>query len=518
MGREIGRTLVRCCERTCASSPLAPRAPTMRAMSSSSRRAGRPSRGTGAQRADSHRWDLGSRAPLLPGDASLARRFLVANLVILLVAGLAVGLWVGDQLERGIIDADGRRHRRCTSSRSSSRRSRRWPRQGAELTPEEIAVLDEHLATSPLADRSGRCGSGRPTGVIVVQPGREPHRRAASRSKATSRRRWAATIVADMDDLSGAENAWERARWSRLLEMYMPVRERGSDRIIARRRVLPAAAGDRPASRRCAADVLGGREHRASIASAALLFGIVRQGSDTIVRQEAALTRQVGELPRSLDQNAQLQRAGADRGRANDDPQRAQAAPHQRATCTTARARCSRSRCCASTGCADRAAGRRAPSTDELPGRDGAARRDVRHALDRGRPPAARARASLDCRAGPARAVSDHERRSGTNVELAMDEAVLIDALAPVEDRSLPRAPGVALQRDTPRGRCRHPRPARRGRDDGERLSLEVADGGPGFDPAELETSQGLGLAGIRERAELLGGAVRRGVAPGSGT
>ncbi len=35
---------------------------------------------------------------------SLAQRFLLANLAILLVAGLAVGIWIGDQLERSIVD------------------------------------------------------------------------------------------------------------------------------------------------------------------------------------------------------------------------------------------------------------------------------------------------------------------------------------------------------------------------------------------------------------------------------
>src|SRR3954453_11025306 len=35
---------------------------------------------------------------------SLARRFLLANLVILLVAGLAIGVWVGNQRELAIID------------------------------------------------------------------------------------------------------------------------------------------------------------------------------------------------------------------------------------------------------------------------------------------------------------------------------------------------------------------------------------------------------------------------------
>jgi signal transduction histidine kinase len=35
------------------------------------------------------------------------------------------------------------------------------------------------------------------------------------------------------------------------------------------------------------------------------------------------------------------------------------------------------------------------------------------------------------------------------------------------------------------------------------RLFVEVSDGGPGFDPARVE---GLGLAGLRERVESIGG------------
>ena len=35
---------------------------------------------------------------------SLAQRFLLANLAILLVAGLAVGIWIGNELERSIVD------------------------------------------------------------------------------------------------------------------------------------------------------------------------------------------------------------------------------------------------------------------------------------------------------------------------------------------------------------------------------------------------------------------------------
>jgi two-component system sensor histidine kinase DegS len=37
-------------------------------------------------------------------------------------------------------------------------------------------------------------------------------------------------------------------------------------------------------------------------------------------------------------------------------------------------------------------------------------------------------------------------------------------------------------------------------------LRLEVSDHGPGFDPSGVDRSGRLGLAGMRERAELLGG------------
>src|SRR6187399_595310 len=44
------------------------------------------------------------RALGLTGDESLARRFLIASLLVLLVGGVAIGLVVGNQLQRGIID------------------------------------------------------------------------------------------------------------------------------------------------------------------------------------------------------------------------------------------------------------------------------------------------------------------------------------------------------------------------------------------------------------------------------
>ena len=49
-------------------------------------------------------------------------------------------------------------------------------------------------------------------------------------------------------------------------------------------------------------------------------------------------------------------------------------------------------------------------------------------------------------------------------------------------------------------------------------LRLEVADDGPGFDADRLAGSSGLGLPGIREQAELLGGGFEARSTPGQGT
>ncbi len=107
----------------------------------------------------------------------------------------------------------------------------------------------------------------------------------------------------------------ERRYWSRLLELYLPVRRSGSDEIIAVVEFyqLPDAI-DREVGQ---AQLVSWALVAGAIGlSFLLLFGIVKQGSDTIGRQESALQRQVGELSELLAQNTELNdrvRAAAER-------------------------------------------------------------------------------------------------------------------------------------------------------------------------------------------------------------
>ncbi|MBI2316684.1 MAG: hypothetical protein HYU75_06630 [Betaproteobacteria bacterium] len=52
----------------------------------------------------------------------------------------------------------------------------------------------------------------------------------------------------------------------------------------------------------------------------------------------------------------------------------------------------------------------------------------------------------------------------------------------------------------------------------GNQLSVEIADDGKGFDPRALKTGGHLGLVGMRERVEALGGSFAVSSAPNRGT
>ncbi len=86
-------------------------------------------------------------------------------------------------------------------------------------------------------------------------------------------------------------------------------------------------------------------------------------------------------------------------------------------------------------------------------------------------------------------------------------------------DGGLPRRPGGADERAPACRRHERPDPDGPG---GGRLSIEIEDDGKGFEPEAVATPEssgrGLGLLGIRERVELLGGSVTIDSTPGEGT
>jgi signal transduction histidine kinase len=116
---------------------------------------------------------------------------------------------------------------------------------------------------------------------------------------------WRGEVAAQISDLGAAENALERARDTQLLEIYSPVRLRGTNRIIAVAEFYQRV-GDLQreivAAEQRSWLVVGGT----TLLMYLLLAGFIRRASDTIARQELALRDQVTRLTDLLAQNAEL--------------------------------------------------------------------------------------------------------------------------------------------------------------------------------------------------------------------
>jgi len=457
-----------------------------------------------------------SRAQRWLDRLSLAQRFLLANLAILLVAGLAVGIWIGNELERSIVD-------RTASVTALYVESIIEPSvaslaEGGELTPEEIETLDGHLASSALSERVRSLRLWSRDGEVIYSPyakliGKrfpvEGHLAEA----------WAGEVVTEMDDLSGEENEWERQYWDRLLEMYIPVRERGTENIIAVAEFYlpPKGIDEQVAQARLTA---WGLVTLAIVLAGLLLWRVVKRGSDTIQRQEVTLSRQVDELTDLLHENAELNErvhSAAERTTTlNERSMRRVSSdlhdgPGQ--MLSLAMLRLDRLQ--------QRADSEDPPSAEEISEVEGMleeAMADMRTIAAGLRLPELRSMSALEV---ATRTTEDHVRRTDTHVEL---DAHDLPADTPLPVRiALFRALQESLSNATRHGAAERvdvelsgqPGEGRTGRDG---LRLIVRDAGSGFDPSALESSQGLGLAGIREQAEVLGGSFVIASSPGDGT
>jgi nitrate/nitrite-specific signal transduction histidine kinase len=105
------------------------------------------------------------------------------------------------------------------------------------------------------------------------------------------------------------------------------------------------------------------------------------------------------------------------------------------------------------------------------------------------------------------------ERRAGVSTRLLVDETI---ELSPDEERDLYRIAQEALNNALKHSAASAVNVTLRR--EGDWIELEVADDGVGFDVDRVWKSPGLGLTGMQERAEELGGSLILESAPGEGT
>jgi signal transduction histidine kinase len=312
-------------------------------------------------------------------------------------------------------------------------------------------------------------------------------------------------VVADLSTLDEPEQAPLRSRWNQLLEVYTPVHQESGDG-----RTIAAVEFYQPpddlvrqinSSRLQIWMATGG----ATLLVYLFLAGMVQRGSATIARQQAALGQQVVELEElhgrlresagrttTLNEKA-LRRIGAD---LHAGPGQGLALALLRMEVFDHAVDC---------GCL------RAEDLATVRGAVTEAMADLRTISSGLRLPQLEA---LPLAEVVRRAVSNHERRTG--------HAVRVEVGAVPED--VPLSVRILLFRTLEEVLANASRHAGGSGlavlawPEADGVALVVADDGPGFAPEEACGEAHVGLAYLREQAELLGGRLTIDSAPGHGT
>lgn len=235
------------------------------------------------------------------GQLNLSQRFMLASLVILLTAMLGLGEWVGKQIELGVV------HR---TAATTALFVDSFIAPNLQELATDNTLLTEHVTTLNLLqetqmgqeivafkvwDDEGRVlYSTEPSTIGQVFPMEEGLVQA-----------WRGEVVSQISSLQKAENFLERAKQSQLLEIYSPVRLGGTNQIIAVAEFYQKVDDlnrEINAAQQRSWMVVG----TATLVIYLLLAGFVRQASDTIERQKFALSQHVDQLTELLNQNEGL--------------------------------------------------------------------------------------------------------------------------------------------------------------------------------------------------------------------
>jgi signal transduction histidine kinase len=242
---------------------------------------------------------------------SLIRRFTIVSFMIMISGMAGIGWWVGEQIKIGVIEESAVTAALYMDSFISP--NLQELSHLTTLSPERIAILNGLLRETDLGQRIVAFKVWDEQGHVLYSKGPSLFSDVFPNS-ADQARVWRGEVVAKIDN-SFAERRLEEQKFnSRLLQIYSPVRRSGTNQVIAvaefYQKVNTLEADITTAQRRSWL-VVG----TIMTALYLLLVGFVRWADNTIGRQKAELTRQVAKLTELLAQNDELhqrvQRAAA---------------------------------------------------------------------------------------------------------------------------------------------------------------------------------------------------------------
>lgn len=436
---------------------------------------------------------------------SFSRQFHLGALVWLVVAMVASGLWLSRQIEQSSLNRAAAIAAVYVESILVAQLHNRT--HLAEFDAQTHAELDRVFLRGPLQRKVVRFKLWNAAGTIVYS---SDHAQVGRSFPVDDMLAEALTgnLQSRVSDLSDDDNQPEREHWSRLLEVYVPLRASPSGAVIGVAEFYHSMEN------------LGRDIHQAqrrswilvSVTTIALylaLLGFVRRANNTIVDQRQDLREQLQQLRASLAENRsmrlQLREAGEQTTTLNEKALHRLAADlHDGPAQDLSFALLRFDDLVAVCGCG--------PS-----GELDSMREALRRALEELRGIASGIGipgiGNLSLAETLRRAVLDFEHRTATAVEAEIDNTLDVASIATkiTAYRVLQESLNNAWQHapgNPPQVRVRAV---------GSEVSIEVFNAGAGFDPAQVDASGRLGIAFMRERVRLLGGSFELESAPGQG-
>ncbi len=434
---------------------------------------------------------------------TLARQFLLVSLLILLTGMVVIGLWVGRQIETGVINRTAGVTALYVDSFIAPHLQSLT--NGGRLDTEHLKALTSLLSDTPLGQRIVAFKIWSQDGRVIysINPSLIGRKFPVGAHLAGA---FAGEVRAKISTLDEPENEYERQRWSRLIEIYAPIRAVHVGSVVAVAEFYQTTGELQ--------DEVRGAQWRswlvvvvATLAMYLLLAGLVGRASRTIMAQQGELRGKVSQLQALLAQNQELHgRVSRAAGRATALNERylrrISADLHdglaQDVSLALLRLEAQVARV-------------------KPPGQDGAGDQPVnkdfeivesalQSALAELRAISAGLRLpelkNLTPAATAQRAVHNYQRKTGRAVTLALQD---LPHKAPLPVKiTLYRL----LQESLTNG-FRHAAATEQHVDIAHiagQLDIQVSDNGQGFDPHTVLGDEHLGLAAMRERVEILGG------------
>lgn len=444
-------------------------------------------------------------------NLSLSQRFMLASLVILLAGMVGIGAWVQQQIVTGVIHRAGATTALYVDSFVAPQVQELG--QSAELSAAHRETLGKLLTDTPMGrqivmikiwDTRGKLlYSTDPAAIGKTFPMHEGMLRARL-----------GEVVSEISQLDDEENKDLGGVYKQLLETYSPIWLSGTDQIIAVAEFYQLTDDlDRELA------VLTRRSWLvvglAILLIYLLLAGFVRGASQTIQRQQGELAQKVMQLTDLLGQNRELservRNASARVAQLNEGylkriGSELHDGPAQDLGLSILKL--------------DALAGRFEDSASDpaVAGQMNEIGLSLQNALKEMRGIAAGLSlpqlAELDLAGTIQHVVRAHERRSATRVELSL-QPVSSEVALPLRItiyRLIQEALNNAYRHAGGEGQ------RVRVSSEGAQLVVMVSDSGPGFDLVQAAASGRLGLSGMRERVESLGGRFQIDSRPGQGT